>query len=157
MIKCQKKTEQSSTLSSPLNLYRLFFSCPTKRHPLPHNDLQTPVRAAGDKGAPILTPTCLQHRITHIIRVTPVSTSGPESMYPYQVTHLLSYTRCSNRTGRVGLGRVNSGPGQNRVGLKLARFFRAKILTAQPALKTGPIWPNSLFKAKKNSDGPGQI
>ena len=38
-------------------------------------------------------------------------------------------------------------------GPKFARFFRAKILTAQPALKTEPIGPNSLFKAKKNSGG----
>ena len=59
--------------------------------------------------------------------------------------------------GRAGLGRANSGPGQNRAGPKLARFFRATILTAQPALKTGPIGPNCLFKAKKNSGGPGQI
>ena len=53
--------------------------------------------------------------------------------------------------GRGGnrAGRANSGSGQNWVGPKLARFFRAKILTAQPALKTGPIGPNSLFKAKK--------
>ena len=51
--------------------------------------------------------------------------------------------------GRAGLGRANNGPGQNRAGPKLARFFRAKILTVQPALKTGPVWPNNLFKAKK--------
>ena len=65
--------------------------------------------------------------------------------------------RGGNRAGRAGLGRANTGPGQNRAGLKLARFFRAKILTAQPALKTGPIGPNSHSKAKKNSGGPGQI
>ena len=63
--------------------------------------------------------------------------------------------RGGNRAGRVGLGRANSGPGQNRAGPKLARFFRVKILTAQPALKTGPVGPNSYFKAKKNSGGPG--
>ena len=63
--------------------------------------------------------------------------------------------RGGNRAGRAGLGRANSGPGQNRAGPKLARFFRAKILTAQPALKTGPVGPNSLFKVKKNSGGPG--
>ena len=63
--------------------------------------------------------------------------------------------RGGNRAGRAGLGRVNSGPGQNRAGLKLAGFFPAKILTAQPALKTGPVGPNSLFKTKKNSGGPG--
>ena len=40
-----------------------------------------------------------------------------------------------------------------RAGLKLARFFRVKILTVQPALKTRPVGPNSLFKAKKNSGG----
>ena len=58
--------------------------------------------------------------------------------------------------GRAELGRANSGPGQNRAGPKLARFFRAKILTAQPTLKTGLVGPNSLFKAKRNSGGPGR-
>ena len=53
-------------------------------------------------------------------------------------------------------GRANSGSGQNWAGPKLARFFRAKILTAQPALKTGSSGPNSIFKAKKNSGGPGR-
>ena len=57
--------------------------------------------------------------------------------------------RGGNQAGRAGLGRANSGSGQNRAGPKLARFFRAKILTAQPILKTGPIGPNSHFKAKK--------
>ena len=70
-------------------------------------------------------------------------------------------SRGGNRAGRTGLGRAYSGLGQNRAGPKLARFFRAKILTAQPALKTGPIGPNSLFKAKKKIQagwvGPGQI
>ena len=58
--------------------------------------------------------------------------------------------------GRAGLGRA--GP-------KLAWFFRAKILTAQPALKIRPVGPNSLFKAKKiqvgragpGHTGPGHI
>ena len=59
--------------------------------------------------------------------------------------------------GRAGLGRANSGPGQNRAGPKLARFFQAKILIAQPAQKTRPVGLNSLFKAKKNSSGPGHI
>ena len=66
--------------------------------------------------------------------------------------------RGGNRAGRAGLGRANSGPGQNRAGPKLARFFRANILTAQPALKTGPVGPNCLFKAKKiraGRAGPG--
>ena len=63
--------------------------------------------------------------------------------------------RGGNRAGRAGLGWANSGSRQNRAGLKLAQFFRAKILTAQPALKTGPVGLNSLFKAKKNSGGPG--
>ena len=61
-------------------------------------------------------------------------------------------------------GRANSGSGQNRAGPKLTQCFRAKILTAQPALKTGPIRPNSLFKTKKKfgragpgHTGPGQI
>ena len=57
--------------------------------------------------------------------------------------------RGGNRAGRAGLGRANTGPGQNRAGPKLARFFRAKILIAQPALKTGPVGPNSHFKEKK--------
>ena len=64
--------------------------------------------------------------------------------------------RGGNRADRAGLGRANIGPGQNRVGPKLARFFRSKILTAQPALKTWPVGPNNLFKAKKNSGGPGR-
>ena len=67
----------------------------------------------------------------------------------------MTFIRGGNRAGRAGLGRANTGPGQNRAGPKLARFFRAKILTAQPALKTGPVGPNSHFKAKKNSGGPG--
>ena len=66
-------------------------------------------------------------------------------------------SRGGNRAGRAELGRANSGPGQNRARPKLARFFRAKILTSQPALKTGPVEPNSLFKVKKNSGGPGHI
>ena len=69
--------------------------------------------------------------------------------------HELLVIRGGNRTGRAGLGPANSGPGQNLVGSKLSRFFRAKILTAQPVLKTGPVGPNSIFKAKKNSGGPG--
>ena len=65
--------------------------------------------------------------------------------------------------GRAGLGwtgpkmgRAKIGPGQNWpdfFGPKLARFFRAKILTAQPSLKTGPVGPNSLLKAKKIQAG----
>ena len=58
--------------------------------------------------------------------------------------------------GRAGPGRANSGQGQNLAGPKLAGFFRAKILTVQPVLKTGLVGPNSIFKAKKNSDGPGR-
>ena len=65
--------------------------------------------------------------------------------------------RGGNRAGRARLGRANSGPGQNRARPKLAQFFRANILIAQSALKTGPVGPNSLFNAKKNSGGPGQI
>ena len=63
--------------------------------------------------------------------------------------------RGGNRAGRTVLDRANSGSSQNRAGPKLARFFWAKIFTAQPALKTGPVGPNSLFKAKINSGGPG--
>ena len=58
-------------------------------------------------------------------------------------------SRAGNRAGRVRLGRANSGLGQNRAGPKLARIFRAKILAAQSALKTGLVWPNNLLKAKK--------
>ena len=77
--------------------------------------------------------------------------------------------RAGNRAGQAGLGRANSGLGQNRVGPKLAPFFWAKILTAQPALKTGLVRPNSILKAKKiragrvgphtgqGHIGPGQI
>ena len=41
--------------------------------------------------------------------------------------------------GRAGQGQQWAGP----------KPGRAKILTAQPALKTGPVGPNSHFKAKK--------
>ena len=61
--------------------------------------------------------------------------------------------RAGNWPGRAGLDRANSGQGQNRAGPKLARFFRAKFLTAQPALKTGPVGPNSILKAKKIREG----
>ena len=70
----------------------------------------------------------------------------------------MSVIRGGNRAGRAGLGLANSGPGQNRARPKLARFFWAKVLTAQPALKTGPVGPNSIFKAKKiraGRAGPG--
>ena len=36
---------------------------------------------------------------------------------------LISIVRASNRASRTGLGRANSGLGQNRAGTKLARFF----------------------------------
>ena len=89
----------------------------------------------------------------------------------FSYLHLLRPSiRGGNRAGRVGLGRANTGPGQNRAGLKLVRFFRAKILTAQPALKTGPVGPNSHLRQKKirpgragpghtglGHTGPGQI
>ena len=65
----------------------------------------------------------------------------------------LGKIRAGNRVGRVGLGRAKSGPGQNRAGPKLARFFRAKNLIAQPALKTRMVGPNSLLKAKKIQAG----
>ena len=65
-------------------------------------------------------------------------------------------SRGGNQAGRAEPGWANSGSGQNRAGPKLARFFRAKILTAQPALKTGPVGPNNLFKAKKNSGRSGR-
>ena len=67
--------------------------------------------------------------------------------------------------GRAGLGQANSGLGQNRAGPKLAWFCLAKILVAQPALKTGLVGPNSFLKAKKfragragsGHTGPGHI
>ena len=88
-----------------------------------------------------------------------------------QITHrvpnylIRSTCRDGNRAGRVGLDRANSGLGQSLVGLKLARIFQAKILVAQPALKTELVGPNSLLKAKKirvgqagsGHTGPGHI
>ena len=78
--------------------------------------------------------------------------------------------RAGNHASRVGLGRANSGLGQNRTESKLIRFFRIKILVAQPALKTGLVGPNSLLNTKKirmdrigsshtelSHIGPGQI
>ena len=59
--------------------------------------------------------------------------------------------------GWAGPGRANNGSGQNRAGPKLARFFFAKILTAQPTLKTGPVGSNSLLKGKKNSGRSGRV
>ena len=50
--------------------------------------------------------------------------------------------RAGNRVGQVG-------PGQQWIGPKLTQFFRAKILAAQPVLKTRLVGPNSLLKAKK--------
>ena len=81
------------------------------------------------------------------------------------IYYALCTIRGGNRAGRTGLGRANSGLGQNWAGPKLTRFFRARILTAQPALKTGLVGPNSLFKAKiiqagwagPGHIGPGQI
>ena len=58
----------------------------------------------------------------------------------FPISYYLIVSRGGNRAGRAGP--------------KLARFFRTKILTAQPALKIGSVGPNSLFKAKKNSDWP---
>ena len=46
--------------------------------------------------------------------------------------------------GRAKIGQVKIGP-----------IFRAKILLAQPALKTGLVGPNNFFKAKKKSGGSG--
>ena len=72
------------------------------------------------------------------------------------MTRLWDIIRAGNRPGRAGLGRANGGLGQNRAWPKLARFFRAKILTAQPALKTGLVGPNSLLKAKKIRAGQAE-
>ena len=68
----------------------------------------------------------------------------------------MSPSRAGNRPGRAGLGRANSGLGQNRAGPKLAQIFRAKILAARLTLKTRLVELNSLLKAKKNLGGPGQ-
>ena len=57
----------------------------------------------------------------------------------------------------VVIGRAGPGWAGSTVGRpKLARFFRAKILTAQPALKIGAVRPNCLFKEKQNSGRPGR-
>ena len=58
--------------------------------------------------------------------------------------------RAGNQAGWIGLGRVNSGIGQNRIGSKLTWFFSIKILVAQPILKTGLVGLNSLLNVKKN-------
>ena len=61
--------------------------------------------------------------------------------------------RGGNRAGQAWLGRANSGRGWAGpiVGrAKIGPIFLAKILTDQPALKTEPVGPNSLFKEKKN-------
>ena len=71
--------------------------------------------------------------------------------------------RGGNQAGRAGLGRANTGPG-------LARFFWAKILTAQPALKSGRSGQIVISRQKKiragrawsgqtglGHTGPGQI
>ena len=48
--------------------------------------------------------------------------------------------------GRAGLDQQWAGP----------KSGQAKILTAQPVLKTGLVGPNSLLKAKKNRGGSGR-
>ena len=78
---------------------------------------------------------------------TPVKTGSDKYIKVNVADNPIS--RGGNRACRTGLGRANSGPGQNRVGSKLALFFRVKILTAQPALKTWLGGPNTLFKVKK--------
>ena len=76
-------------------------------------------------------------------------THFPFTVFPV-ILILLVIIRAGNQEGRAGLGRANSGLGQNRTGPKLIRIFRAKILVAQPTLKTRLVEPNSLLKAKKN-------
>ena len=49
--------------------------------------------------------------------------------------------------------RIRAGNRADWAGPKLARFFRVKLLVAQPALKTGLVGPNSLLKAKKIRTG----
>ena len=73
---------------------------------------------------------------------------------------LLVISRAGNRAGRAGSGQQWARP----------KPGRAKILVAQPVLKTGLVGPNSLLKAKKiragrarsghtrlGHIGPGQI
>ena len=103
---------------------------------------------------------CKDHNQWHVVNLW---TIGGQIRYEKRIIkgHLnwlvVSYgCRGGNRAGRAGLGRANIGQGQNQAGPKLARFFRAKILTAQPALKIGSVGPNSHFKAKKKSGGAGR-
>ena len=56
--------------------------------------------------------------------------------------------------GRAWSDWVGSKPGRAKIvlvfsGQNWPGFFRAKNLTVQPVLKTGPVGPNSLFKTKK--------
>ena len=77
---------------------------------------------------------------------------------------VMDWSKAENRAGRAELSRANSGLGQNWAGPKLAWIGRAKILAAQPALKTRRAGPNGLLKAKKiwasrawpGHNGPGQ-
>ena len=75
--------------------------------------------------------------------------SGTQFLSSTGCSHRFGVHKVGNRASRAGLGRANSGLGQNRARPKLAWFFRAKILVAQPALKTGLVGPNSLLKVKK--------
>ena len=53
----------------------------------------------------------------------------------------------------VAIGRAGPKPGWAKIGL----VFSGQNFNSPPPLKTGPVGPNSLFKAKNNSGGPGQI
>ena len=77
-----------------------------------------------------------------------------------------STTRGATSTTRVELAIGKAESGQRWAGPKPSRakigsaFFGTKILTAQPALKTGLVGSNSLSKAKKiraAQAGPGHI
>ena len=60
--------------------------------------------------------------------------------------------------GRAAPGQQWAEPKPSRA--KIGPFVWAKILTAQSALKTRPVGPNSIFKANKirpGHIGPGQI
>ena len=74
------------------------------------------------------------------------------SCIPYALGLELAIGRAGSGWARSIVGWAKIGPGQNWPG-----FFRAKILVAKPALKTGLVGPNSLLKAKKNSGGPGRV
>ena len=58
----------------------------------------------------------------------------------------------------VAIGRAGSGWAGPKSGrAKIGPVFSGQNFNSPAVLKTGPVGPNSLFKAKKNSGGSGQI